>query len=54
LYLLLQVRSQNFDTIFKASTTLFEMSTTEQWLTIMWNGVDAVSDHQNPRRDHNE
>eukprot|EP00240_Pyramimonas_obovata_P000215 CAMPEP_0118927358 /NCGR_PEP_ID=MMETSP1169-20130426/4846_1 /TAXON_ID=36882 /ORGANISM="Pyramimonas obovata, Strain CCMP722" /LENGTH=1618 /DNA_ID=CAMNT_0006869105 /DNA_START=431 /DNA_END=5287 /DNA_ORIENTATION=+ len=46
--------NQNFDNIFKASTTLFEMSTTEQWLIVMWQGVDAVAEDKNPRRDNNE
>ena len=34
---------QNFDNIFAAMGTLFEMSTTEGWVDIMHHGVDAVT-----------
>ena len=32
---------------------LFEMSTLEMWLDVMYNGIDAVGVDQQPRRDHN-
>lgn len=32
---------QNFDNTVFAMATLFEMSTTEQWLDIMYSGVDS-------------
>ncbi len=31
----------NFDNTLSAILTLFEMSTTEGWVGVMWNGVDA-------------
>ena len=31
----------NFDNILNAMLTLFEMSTTEGWVEVMWSGVDA-------------
>ena len=33
----------NFDNIFNAMETLFEMSTTEGWTAVMYNGVDSRS-----------
>lgn len=32
---------------------LFEMSTLEMWLDVMYNGIDAVGVDQQPERDHN-
>ena len=32
---------------------LFEMSTLEMWLDIMYNGIDAVGVDRQPKRDHN-
>ena len=32
---------------------LFEMSTLEMWLDVMYNGIDAVGVDRQPRRDHN-
>ena len=43
----------NFDSIFDAMRTLFEMSTTEGWTAVMYDGVDARSPDLAPRRDHN-
>jgi hypothetical protein len=31
----------NFDDIYSAMLSLFEMMTTEGWITVMWGGVDA-------------
>ena len=43
----------NFDNIFAAMLTLFEVSTLELWPDIMYNGVDAVGVDKQPIRDHN-
>ena len=43
----------NFDNIFNAMETLFEMSTTEGWTAVMYNGVDSRSPELAPVRDHN-
>ena len=43
----------NFDNIFNAMQTLFEMSTTEGWTAVMYNGVDARSPELAPKRDNN-
>ena len=45
--------ASNFDSIFDAMRTLFEMSTTEGWTAVMYDGVDARSPELAPRRDHN-
>ena len=42
----------NFDNIFNAMQTLFEMSTTEGWTAVMYNGVDARSPELTPQRDY--
>ncbi|XRB04885.1 voltage-dependent calcium channel L type [Pycnococcus provasolii] len=44
----------NFDNIGKAMLTLFEMSTTEGWTAVMYDGVDAVDVGKAPRRNYNE
>lgn len=31
----------NFDNIWQAMITMFKISITEGWLTIMWAGIDA-------------
>ena len=43
----------NFNHIGNAMQTLFEMSTTEGWTTVMYNGVDARSDEMAPERNYN-
>lgn len=43
----------NFDNIFTASLTLFEMMTTEGWLNVMYNGIDARDIHLQPKKNHN-
>ena len=43
----------NFDNVFNAMQTLFEMSTTEGWTAVMYNGVDARSPELAPKRDNN-
>jgi hypothetical protein len=37
-----KTHDNNFDNFYNAVTTLFEMSTTEGWVDVMLNGVDAV------------
>lgn len=32
----------NFDNVVNAMTTLFQMLTTEGWMTVMYNGMDAT------------
>jgi hypothetical protein len=43
----------NFDNILKAMMTLFTMSTTEGWLPVMYNGIDAVGIGYNPKFENN-
>jgi hypothetical protein len=45
--------NMNFNNIFNAMQTLFEMSTTEGWTAVMYNGVDARSPELTPKRDSN-
>lgn len=35
-------KDTNFDNVVNSMLILFEMSTTEGWIDVMWNGVDAV------------
>jgi hypothetical protein len=44
-------RNQNFDSVADAMLTLFEMSTTEGWINIMWYGVDSRGIGNEPKRD---
>ena len=46
--------SQNFDNILNAMGTLFEMSTTEGWVNIMYAGVDSRGPDMQPIRDYAE
>lgn len=43
----------NFDNIFIASTTLFEMSTTEGWVDVMFLGVDSRGVDLEPKKNTN-
>eukprot|EP00347_Sterkiella_histriomuscorum_P019834 403340124 len=36
------VNKSNFDNVFYGLLTLFQMSTTENWVQVMWNGVDST------------
>jgi hypothetical protein len=48
----LQTISQNFDTIANSLITLFEISTTEGWVDVMYEAVDAKGGYyQQPKRD---
>ena len=42
----------NFDNIGMAMLSLFEMMTTEGWLTVMFNGVDSAGIDYEPKRDN--
>jgi hypothetical protein len=42
----------NFDNIFDAMMALFEMMTTEGWLTVMFNGVDSVGIDKQPSKNN--
>ena len=41
-----------FDNVFRSILSLFIMSTTEGWVGMMWNGVDATGIDLQPARDH--
>eukprot|EP00899_Mesostigma_viride_P005849 jgi/Mesvir1/15265/Mv06486-RA.2 len=43
----------NFDNVFEALLTVFELATVENWPNDMYLGVDARSDTQSPKRDAN-
>jgi len=47
------VLSQNFDNIFNAMLTLFEIMTTEGWVDVMYAASDAVGEYKQPVRDTN-
>jgi len=44
----------NFDNIIWATLTLFEMSTTEGWLEVMYSGVDARGIDKQPKKNSQE
>lgn len=46
--------NQNFDTIGSSVMTLFEISTTESWVDVMYTAVDARGPHKLPHRDENK
>jgi hypothetical protein len=47
-----QTISQNFNTIANSLTTLFEISTTEGWVDVMYEATDAKGDYyEHPKRD---
>ena len=48
------VVDQSFDNVFVALMTLFELSTTEGWVTVMHAAVDAVAVDMQPRVLHSE
>ena len=43
---------QNFDSIFDAICTLFELSTTEGWMDVLYATVDATSVDMQPIKNH--
>lgn len=44
----------NFDNIFEAAITLFEMSTTEGWVSVMNLGVDAKGIDLEPKENNSK
>ena len=44
----------NFDNIWTAVLTLFQMSTTEGWTTVLWNGVDSTAIDLVPAKNYNQ
>jgi len=46
--------SQSFDNIWYSMLTLFEISTTEGWVDVMYSAADSVQPYVQPKRDHNE
>jgi hypothetical protein len=38
----------NFDTTFNSLLTLITIQTTEGWIDVMWNSVDAVAPFYQP------
>jgi hypothetical protein len=44
----------NFDNVINAWITLFEMMTTEGWIDIMSNGIDARGIEKQPEKEHNQ
>lgn len=49
-----QALSQNFDNILTAMLTLFEISTTEGWVDVMYQATDARGPYKEPVRDSQE
>ena len=43
----------NFDDVFNSMFLLFELTTTEGWINVMWKGVDSTEIDMQPRRDYN-
>ena len=43
----------NFDNVFNAMMTLFQMMTTEGWQGVMYNGIDATGLDMQPKKDNN-
>ena len=44
-------QDSTFDNVFRSILSLFIMSTTEGWVSMMWNGVDATGINLQPQRD---
>ena len=40
--------TENFDNVLKAMRTLFEMMSTEGWIDVMNNGIDAIGINMQP------
>ena len=47
-------KEANFNNIYKAMMTLFEMSTTEGWLEVLYSAADVTGRDRQPRRNANE
>jgi hypothetical protein len=46
-------RKRNYDNVFKSAMTLFEISTTEGWVDLMYQGVDATEIGYHPVENYN-
>lgn len=44
--------NQNFNNVFQGISTLFEMSTTEQWVEVMFTAIDTTAIDMQPIRDN--
>lgn len=42
----------NFDNVLNAFTVLFEMMTTEGWMAVMYNGIDATGVDKQPKKNN--
>ena len=42
----------NFDNVINAFTVLFEMMTTEGWMAVMYNGIDAAGVDKQPKKNN--
>eukprot|EP01028_Stygiella_incarcerata_P003014 TRINITY_DN1571_c0_g2_i1.p1 TRINITY_DN1571_c0_g2~~TRINITY_DN1571_c0_g2_i1.p1 ORF type:complete len:1820 (-),score=401.57 TRINITY_DN1571_c0_g2_i1:2459-7918(-) len=42
----------NFDNIFSAMGSLFQVSMQEAWVWVMYDGMDVVGEHKQPERNH--
>jgi hypothetical protein len=40
----------NFDNVFQAMMTQFQMMTTEGWQKVMYNGIDATGIDMQPKK----
>eukprot|EP00421_Protoceratium_reticulatum_P005607 CAMPEP_0168363876 /NCGR_PEP_ID=MMETSP0228-20121227/3920_1 /TAXON_ID=133427 /ORGANISM="Protoceratium reticulatum, Strain CCCM 535 (=CCMP 1889)" /LENGTH=1902 /DNA_ID=CAMNT_0008376623 /DNA_START=137 /DNA_END=5845 /DNA_ORIENTATION=+ len=49
-----QTLSQNFDNIWSSMLTLFEISTTEGWVDVMYSATDAMDTYVQPKRDNQQ
>lgn len=47
------INRRNYDNVFKSAMTLFELGTTEGWVNIMWDGVDATKIGYHPVQNWN-
>jgi hypothetical protein len=45
---------RNFDNIFIAMLTLFEMMSSEDWLTTAYRGIDTVGIDMQPQKNHSQ
>lgn len=45
--------SRNFNNIFTAMLTLFEMMSSEDWITPAYMGIDSVDIDYQPKENHN-
>ena len=50
----MRVLFQHFDNIFWSVVTLFEISTTEGWVDVMYGGVDSRGPQKEPEQNYDE